>query len=256
MRCVLTLVCCAMLGSAFGQQTSREQEQLRRLRQQLQQLQQGQTAQQEAAQRAQAEAAATQGRLDAARAQLAAAQSALRRARSEAATQAATQAAQAATQAAILDAAQKEADALRQQQATLKSERDRLQADLQASARSNEQLRAAGSDLQRRLARADAAQTDLTGRHLLQAQGLQTCIASNLALRDIGQELMQRYASKTVADVLAENEPFLAWRRVRMENLLQDYQDKLDQSALKAAAPGRAAAPVGELSSPETVRGR
>ena len=244
-RWVVTLVCCATLGSAFGQQTSREQEQLRRLRQQLQQLQQGQAAHQEAAQRAQAEQAATRGQLDAAKTQLGAAQSALRRARSES-----------AAQALSLEAAQKESETQRQQNTASQSERDRLQAELQASARSNEQLRAAGSDLQRRLALADAAQADLSGRHLLQAQGLQTCIASNFALRDIAQELMQRYTSKSVADVLAENEPFLALRRVRMENLLQHYQDKLDQNALKAAAPGRAAAPGAELPNPGTVRGR
>jgi len=242
-RWVTVLACCASLGAAFGQPTSREQEQLRRLRQQLQQLQQGQASQQEAAQKALAEKAAAQGELETTKTQLAAAQAALRRARSEATTRALANA-----------VALKEIETQRQQHAALQSARDRLQADLQAAARSNEQLRAAGSSLERRLILADAAHADLAGRHQVQAKGLQTCIASNFALRDIGQELMQRYASKSVADVLAENEPFLALRRVRMENLLQDYQDKLDQNALPA--PGHAAAPGGVLSSPGAVRGR
>jgi chromosome segregation ATPase len=245
LRWITVLACCASLGSAFGQQNSREQEQLRRLRQQLQQLQQGQASQQEAAQKAQAEKAATQGELESARTQLGAVQATLRRARTEA-----------TAQALAMDVAQKEAETQRQQNAALQSDRDRLQAELQASARSNEQLRTAGGDLQRRLALADAAQADLAGRHLLQARGLQTCIASNFALRDLGQELMQRYASKSVADVLAENEPFLALRRVRMENLMQDYQDKLDQNALQGTGPARTATPGGDLSGTGAVRGR
>jgi len=39
--------------------------------------------------------------------------------------------------------------------------------------------------------------------------------------------------------VLAQQEPFLQFKRVAMENLLQDYQDKLDQQAVKAGAAAR-----------------
>ena len=228
----LLLVAC---GSALSQQTSREQEQMRRLRLQVQQLQQDQTQQQDALQRATADKAGASAELDALRAEL-------RRVR-----------AAGIGQTRDTQAARKELDAARQEQAALKVLLDQAQVELQTRGRSNDAARAANDELQRGLVLGATAHTDLTSRHAAQTLGLQTCIANNQALRDIGLDLMQLYAHKSVADVWAQNEPFLQVQRVALENLLQGYQDKLDDKALKAAA-GSATAAAGPSGVREPAR--
>ena len=236
LRCVAALLCVLAIAAAHTpalcQQASREQEQLRRLRQQVQQLQQEQVNQQDAAQRANAGKAAAKAQLDTAQAQLDATQSALRHARSAAAAQ---------TQTLVV--AQKELETARREHTALQARLDQLQGELQSAGRGIDKLRADGTGVQLQLAAASANFTDLNARHALQAQGLQTCIANNQALRDIGLELVQRYANKGVSDVLAHNEPFTQIQRVALENLLQGYQDKLDAlafttSSVPATPPG------------------
>jgi chromosome segregation ATPase len=201
-----------------AQSNTREQEQLRRLRQQVQQLQQAQAAQQQAAQSATAQAAQAKTALDATQAEL-------RRLKASQASQA-----KGATEA------QKEIEQLRVASAALQARLDQAQTELQDGTRSLAQSRTESADAARKLMFRETQLGELAERHVRQAQGLQQCIVNNQALRDLGSELMQRYADKGVAEVLAHNEPFLQTRRVALENLLQGYQDKLDQLALKAAA--------------------
>ncbi len=212
----------ALTPPAGAQTNTREQEQVRRLRQQVQQLQQElasqQAAQQQAAQSATmqaAQAAQTKTALDAA-------QTELRRLK--------------ASQAKVATEAQQEIEQLRTAGAALQARLDKVQTELEGGTRSLAQSRTEGAETARKLAFRETQLGELAERHVRQAQGLQQCIVNNLALRDLGNELMQRYADKGVAEVLAQNEPFLQTRRVALENLLQGYQDKLDQLALKAAA--------------------
>jgi len=219
-RALLVLALLAATLPAFGQAAnSREQEQIRRLRQQVQQLQQEQSAQQQAAQRASSEKNAAQARLDAAAAEL-------RRTRQTA-----------AARAKSAGEIQAELEQLRQAHAALQAEADGLKTELRARSRSLEQLRDEQGRLQQKLVQREAAYADIDGRHTTQAQGLQACIASNQALYGLGQELLQRYANKGFGETLVQAEPFLQFKRVALENLVQDYQDKLDQRALKPTAP-------------------
>jgi chromosome segregation ATPase len=217
-RLPAALLLAAAMAAAWGQQPTREQEQIRRLRQQVQQLQQDQSAQTQAVQRANADKADVKAKLDAAEAES-------RRLRGAAASQ---------TKSAAV--AQQELQALREQHAALQTSADELKAALQASSGSLAKLRSEHTELQSTLTLRDAALAELGARHLTQAQGLQSCIANNQALVGLGRELLQRYADKGMAEVLAQNEPFLQFKRVALENLLQGYQDKLDQQALKPAA--------------------
>jgi chromosome segregation ATPase len=205
-------------ASAWAQQPSREQEQIRRLRLQVQQLQQEQSTQTDAVQRANTEKAGLKGKLDAAEAEL----SRLRKA--------------AANQARSAQETEQGLQALQDKQNALQASQEELKTALQASNGSLTKLRTDQAELQRTLAQRDAALADLGARHQTQAQGLQSCIANNQALAGLGRELLQRYADKGMAEVLAQNEPFLQVKRVAMENLLQGYEDKLDQQALKSAA--------------------
>jgi hypothetical protein len=68
-------------------------------------------------------------------------------------------------------------------------------------------------------------QREIVGR---QARLIQACEEKNAELARIGGDLLQRYRDKGFVDALKQNEPFTQIERVRMENLWQDYRDKLD----------------------------
>jgi len=56
--------------------------------------------------------------------------------------------------------------------------------------------------------------------------------AKNLALFKLGNEILTRYEKFSLGEALAAKEPFVGTTRTRLENLVQDYQDKLlDQRA-------------------------
>jgi chromosome segregation ATPase len=219
-----------LAGSVLAQQApSREQEQIRRLRLQVQQLQQAQQARQQAdaqaLDQARAEAAALQQ-------QLAAAQAALRGVRGNLDSQTRS----AAEAQRLLDAQRQEREAL---DARLAAQAQTLQTTQQAL----DQQRQALADHQRRLAQRESALADLQARHASQARGLQTCATNNAALHALGHELLQRWVDKTVAEVLAQSEPFVQTRRVALENLVDGYRDKLDAQALRAGTPEAGRAP-------------
>ena len=68
-------------------------------------------------------------------------------------------------------------------------------------------------------------QREIIGR---QSRLVQACEEKNLALYQLGTDLMQRYRNKSVMDALKQAEPFTQLEKVNMENLLQEYRDKLD----------------------------
>ena len=51
--------------------------------------------------------------------------------------------------------------------------------------------------------------------------------AKNLALYKIGNEILQRYQKFGLGDALGAREPFIGITRVKLQTLVQDYQDKL-----------------------------
>ena len=70
-----------------------------------------------------------------------------------------------------------------------------------------------------------AEQREVVGR---QSRLVQACEEKNLALYGLGNELLGKYRSKGVVEALKQAEPFTQIERVRMENLWQEYRDKLD----------------------------
>ncbi len=226
LRLGAALACAVLALPAWAQSAaSREQELIRRLRQQVQQLQAEQGTQQQAAQRANAEKTEAQTRLDAATANLRRAQQA------------------AAARAQGADEAQQALEALRQAHATLEQEAQALKSELQVREQSLATLRTEHQALQRTLAQRGDMLANLQARGLTQAQGLQSCIANNQALHGLGLELLQAWQDKGVVATTAQVEPFFQFNRVKIENLVQGYQDKLDQQLLKAARPEPGRAP-------------
>lgn len=56
----------------------------------------------------------------------------------------------------------------------------------------------------------------------------------NLELYKVGKEVLDRYENFAFGRALLAREPFTSLSRVKLENLVQDYQDKLLKPALKA----------------------
>lgn len=49
----------------------------------------------------------------------------------------------------------------------------------------------------------------------------------NLALYKVGTEILERYQKFSLGDAISAREPFIGITRVKLQNLVQDYQDKL-----------------------------
>ena len=80
------------------------------------------------------------------------------------------------------------------------------------------------------------------------------CEGNNLALYNYGRELLAAYQSKGPLTAIAQKEPMLGIGGVKMENLLEEYRDKLDEKRLPTS-PQSVKTPGQEtsmLSSPPT----
>jgi len=62
----------------------------------------------------------------------------------------------------------------------------------------------------------------------------------NLAMFQAGKEILSRYEKFGLGTAITAREPFIGTMRVKLENLVQDYSDKLDEQRIKPEAPVRA----------------
>lgn len=74
--------------------------------------------------------------------------------------------------------------------------------------------------------------------HDLSARGkaLDVCETKNKTLYQYHVELINRAQNRGSLDVLLENEPVLGFKRVQIENLLEEYRDKLDEQKIQSTA--------------------
>jgi hypothetical protein len=56
----------------------------------------------------------------------------------------------------------------------------------------------------------------------------------NLALYKIGKEVLGRYQKFGLGTAITAREPFVGITRVKLENLVQDYSDKLNDQTIKS----------------------
>ncbi len=114
----------------------------------------------------------------------------------------------------------------------------RAAADTQADALAR--LRAELEKMTAAFQQADAlAKSTEAERARLAAQnaGLERLVADgetkNLALFKVGNEILLRYEKFSLGEALAAKEPFVGTTRVKLENLVQEYSDKLRDSRVK-----------------------
>ncbi len=103
------------------------------------------------------------------------------------------------------------------------------------------------TDLRARLAEAGKQNEDLSGRRKQLEQDLksitislakqneqrQLCEKNNGELYRIGRELVDWYSGKGAFNAILEAEPFTRIKSVEMENLLENYRDKLEGQRLE-----------------------
>lgn len=95
----------------------------------------------------------------------------------------------------------------------------------------------------------EAERAKLASQVIVLQRKSDTLETQNVQLYDIGTEILNRYQKYSVGDALLAKEPFTGIMRVRLQNQVQDYQDKLlgqknaTDSGTAATAPQPAASP-------------
>ncbi len=167
----------------------------------------------------------------------------------------------AAAQQALSRAQQKlrelsaERDALKAENAKLNA---RLNAELDEMKSKLSETRSAASAAAARSAAENAAQReaiaaadthakeveaklqDTATRLTAREKDLSVCTADNRKLGALSKELLGRYADKGVMDAVLEREPLTQLKRVEMENLVQQYGDRITESSVAPSQPGAA----------------
>lgn len=204
----------AITATVAHAQADKDAEQIKRLRLQMRQVQQQQQETQEA--RAKADQARQQ-----AEASLKAQEGELHKQRGAATT--------ASRRAASLA---KELDAL-------KPDHERALAELAALKVQHQALLVASHTAQSKAGETEA----LLRSELSQTKArLERATADNVTLSRLGLELLQRYESKGIGEVLSANEPFVQSGRVKLENLKDEYERRIDAARIKGAVVGAPAA--------------
>jgi chromosome segregation ATPase len=73
----------------------------------------------------------------------------------------------------------------------------------------------------------DAERAKFEGEATAYKASTKSCVAKNAQLMKVGRELLRRYEGVSFGDIAVINEPLIGARRVEIQNILQDYDDKL-----------------------------
>jgi chromosome segregation ATPase len=138
--------------------------------------------------------------------------------------------------------------------AKVKKEKEQLQKDLDNAKKDHKKTATAISNQQQQLASASNERNNLmesiekekekidmltseSGRLLekldAQTSNFQTCYINNKKLYEINQEILGQYQDKGFWDALSQKEPLTSLGKVKVENLIQDYQYKMDDLEIK-----------------------
>jgi chromosome segregation ATPase len=136
-----------------------------------------------------------------------------------------------------LDSAKRAGVAAKKQLATLSDELQTSKSEAAELKRRLEEMTAKEQGTAQRLQVSEMDIRKLQGELKLSRGEMASCEAKNLALYGYGRDLLAKYEGKGVWTSLKAAEPFTQLERVKIENVLEEYRDKLD--AEKLAAAGR-----------------
>ena len=160
--------------------------------------------------------------------------------------------------AAQLQAAQASVARLEKKSRKASGQAQGLQTSLQAQQRDNATLTRQLTEAQQALAALRqqhentlaTLKTSEDDNNKLKATGVEQrgqiadCEHKNLLLYQANTELLEKYQNKSAWDALAQKEPFTGIEKVRIDNVLQEYRDKLAAECVKlqpAESAGKAA---------------
>lgn len=83
----------------------------------------------------------------------------------------------------------------------------------------------------------EAARAKLAGQVIVLQRTVSDREAKNIALFNVGIEILTRYEKFSLGDALAAKEPFAGMTRVKLQNLVQDYKDKLLNQTVVSGQP-------------------
>ncbi|MES2821952.1 MAG: hypothetical protein V4732_00020 [Pseudomonadota bacterium] len=101
----------------------------------------------------------------------------------------------------------------------LNGDRQKVQTKLDNESRKNTELNSANELLTQKLAK--------------QTNNFDICYGNNKKLYDINKEILGKYEDKGFWAALSQKEPFTAIEKVKVENLIQDYQYEIDNLTVK-----------------------
>jgi chromosome segregation ATPase len=80
---------------------------------------------------------------------------------------------------------------------------------------------------------AEAQGTKLTNENILLERRAADREAKNLALFLVANEILSRYEEFSLGNAIRAKEPFVGLTRTKLENLVQDYQDKIQEQRVR-----------------------
>ncbi len=99
----------------------------------------------------------------------------------------------------------------------------------------------------------EAARAQLAMQAALLQRTVDDREAKNLELFKTGNEILVRYEKFSLGDAISEKEPFVGLTRVKLENLVQDYKDKLLDGVVTPGQPITNSAPPATSNKPVTT---
>jgi len=117
--------------------------------------------------------------------------------------------------------------------AELKEQLAEQKATLAKRTETLEKTRTEGEKTAQAAQQAEAQVTKLTAETIALQRRLADREAKNLALFLLGNEILGRYEDFSLGNALKAKEPFVGLTRTKLENLVQDYEDKLLDQRLK-----------------------
>lgn len=141
-------------------------------------------------------------------------------------------------------------DALNKQIAEDKTKLDLLetkQKDLDAANESIAKWKAAYEQLTTAAQKSEAERTKLASESIILERKVQDRERKNLELYKTANEILTRYEKFGLGEALSAKEPFTGITRVKLENQVQDYQDKIADEKVK---PDEAAKPPAKTEQP------
>ena len=122
-----------------------------------------------------------------------------------------------------------ERDRLTDHVATLEAAAEQLRGRIAELDADQEKLVAARDDLTQQLTTMTAARQESQANLKRETRRLERCDEHNTKLTAIAKDLMEMYHKKGVMSVLMEKEPLVGLKKIEMDNLIDEYAERVEQ---------------------------